>query len=72
MQLEFFRYLDGDHYLKERYDREYGQGSFELEDVMDTWFNLGIAFVFPIALFCLNLVLYLIPLPAFVKAKFRE
>ena len=40
--------------------------------MMDTTFNLGLSFVFPVALFFLNLILYLIPLPAFVKAKFRE
>ena len=39
---------------------------------MNTWFNLGFAFAFPIGMFFLNIVLYLIPLPAYVKAKFRE
>ena len=62
------RYLHGTHYLQEKYGYDEG----EVEAMMSTWFNLGMALVFPVALFFLNLVLYLIPLPAFVKAKFRE
>ena len=68
---EFFhpsRYINGTHYLQEKYGYEEG----DVAAIMDTWFNLGISFVFPLGLFFLNLVLYLIPLPAFVKAKFRE
>ena len=62
------RYINGTHYLQEKYGYEEG----DVAAIMDTWFNLGISFVFPLGLFFLNLVLYLIPLPAFVKAKFRE
>ena len=63
-----FRYVNGTHYLIEKYGY---QGS-ELSYFLDQWFNFGVCFVFPAGLFLLNLVLYLIPLPAFVKAKFRE
>ena len=62
------RYVNGTHYLGEKY----GYQGPELEDFMDRWFNFGISFIFPIGLFIINLILYLIPLPAFVKAKFRE
>ena len=62
------RYINGTHYLQEKYGYEDG----DVSAMLDTWFNLGVSFVFPVGLFFLNLVLYLIPLPAFVKAKFRE
>ena len=62
------RYVNGTHYLQEKY----GYQGEELHMFMDTWFNFGVSFVFPTALFLINMVLYLIPLPAFVKAKFRE
>jgi len=62
------RYFNGTYYLQEKYGHEEGA----VEAVMSTWFNLGLAFVFPVTLFFLNLILYLIPLPAFIKAKFRE
>ena len=60
--------MNGTHYLEEKYGY---QGS-ELDSFMNPWFNFGVSFVFPLALFCVNLIFYLIPLPAFVKAKFRE
>ena len=63
-----FRYLDGTHYLEEKYNMK-GE---DLRHAMDVWFNLGIAYVFPGILLLMNLILYLIPLPAFIKAKFRE
>ncbi len=62
------RYVNGSHYLEEKF----GFGDDELVHFLDRWFNLGISFVFPVGLFLINLVLYMIPLPAFVKAKFRE
>ena len=62
------RYVNGTHYLQEKY----GYQGDELHMFMDRWFNFGVSFVFPSALFLINMVLYLIPLPAFVKAKFRE
>ena len=62
------RYINGSHYLIERYGKE----ELELEAIMDPWFNFGVAYIFPLGLLTINMVLYLIPLPAFVKAKFRE
>ena len=66
--LSRIRYVNGTHYLQEKY----GYQGDELHMFMDRWFNFGVSFVFPSALFLINMVLYLIPLPAFVKAKFRE
>ncbi len=68
MEFSFRRYVNGTHYLQEKY----GYQGDELHTFMDRWFNFGVSFVFPSALFLINMVLYLIPLPAFVKAKFRE
>jgi ATP-binding cassette subfamily G (WHITE) protein 5 (sterolin 1) len=62
------RYINGSHYLKEKYGFERD----ELSLFLDRWFNFGVCFVFPLGLFIINLILYVIPLPAFVKAKFRE
>ena len=67
-----FRYVNGTHYLEEKY----GLGGGDLHSFLGGgdggWFNLGVSFVFPAALAAVNLLLYLVPLPAFVKAKFRE
>jgi len=65
-----FRYLNGSHYLEERYG--YRDNRPKLDEIMDQWFNLIISFIFPAAAAVVNLVLFLVPLPGFVKAKFRE
>jgi ATP-binding cassette subfamily G (WHITE) protein 5 (sterolin 1) len=62
------RYLNGTHYLVERYSYP----GIKLDQVLEPWTNIAINFAFPAALALANLVFYLIPLPAFVKAKFRE
>ena len=63
------RYIDGNHYLKEKYDHKSDE---ELDATLNVWFNFGVAYIFPLGMLVVNMVLYLIPLPAFVKAKFRE
>jgi ATP-binding cassette subfamily G (WHITE) protein 5 (sterolin 1) len=50
----------------------YSYPGIKLDQVLEPWTNIAINFAFPAALALANLVLYLIPLPAFVKAKFRE
>ena len=40
--------------------------------MLDPWTNTAINFAFPIAVMMLNMIWYIVPLPAFVKAKFRE
>jgi len=62
------RYINGTHYLVERYSYP----GVKLEELLEPWTNTAINLAFPFALAALNLVLYLVPLPAFVKAKFRE
>ncbi|KAG8278090.1 ATP-binding cassette sub- G member 5 [Homalodisca vitripennis] len=63
------RYPDSVAYLKERYGRE--NSEFYLSDILDSEFNLSLAFAFPISLAIANCLLYLVPLPAFTKSKFR-
>jgi len=62
------RYVDGRHYLQERYS----YASVDLDNMMDLFTNTAINFAFPGAIILVNMIWYLVPLPAFVKAKFRE
>lgn len=64
------RYPDSAAYLIERYGRD--SGDFNVSDVLDSDFNLSVSFAFPVSLAIINCLLYLIPLPSFVKAKFRD
>lgn len=56
------RFSSGDEFLRERYG----------DHLTDTHTPLTIALGFSLGLFILNCLLYLVPLPAFVKAKFRQ
>ncbi|XP_012286014.1 ATP-binding cassette sub-family G member 5 [Orussus abietinus] len=62
------RYPDGKTYLIERFTRE-GEN---ISEVLNVDLNLLISLAFALGLVILNSVLYLLPLPARVKAKFRE
>lgn len=64
------RYLDGGVYLAERYNQ--GSADYSISEMLDSNFNLIVTFVFPVSFAVLNCLLYLIPLPAFIKAKFRD
>jgi hypothetical protein len=64
------RYADGIAYITERYGRD--DNGDAVTDMLELDLNLAIAFAFPIALAIFNSLLYLVPLPAFIKAKFRE
>jgi len=64
------RYADGMAYMTERYGRD--SNGDVLSDMLDLDMNLAITFAFPVCLAIFNSLLYLIPLPAFIKAKFRE
>ncbi|XP_050533397.1 ATP-binding cassette sub-family G member 5 isoform X2 [Daktulosphaira vitifoliae] len=56
------RYLDGDSYVNERYPSA----------IIDAQINLIASFVFPLTAMIFNILLYVSPLPSFIKAKFRE
>nr|CAD7411651.1 unnamed protein product [Timema cristinae] len=63
------RYGDGLAYLKERYSRD---DDDTFTEILDNNLNIGATFAFSLGLLTLDCFLYLVPLPAFVKAKFRE
>lgn len=65
---ELCRYPDGKTYLIERFTRE-GEN---ISEVLNVDLNLLISLAFSVGLIILNSVLYLIPLPARIKSKFRE
>ncbi|XP_024944115.1 ATP-binding cassette sub-family G member 5 isoform X2 [Cephus cinctus] len=65
---ELCRYPDGKTYLIERFTRE-GEN---ISEVLNIELNLLISLAFALGLVILNSVLYLLPLPARIKAKFRE
>lgn len=56
------RYPNGDSYVNERYPAA----------VADPQIDLVASFVFPIAAMVFNVLLYVAPLPSYIKAKFRE
>jgi len=62
------RYLNGTMYA----DEKYKYPGVNLDVMLDGWTNTAISFAFPGVVAVLNTILYLVPLPAFVKAKFRE
>ena len=58
--------------MAERFGRESADDSAALAEFLEPDFNMGVSFAFAIGLVIANFLLYLVPLPAFVKAKFRE
>lgn len=56
------RYPDGSSYVNERYPAT----------VADPQINLVASFLFPVAAAVFNILLYVAPLPSYIKAKFRE
>ena len=65
---ELCRYKDGNTYLRERFTKE----AENISQVLNIELNLLISFAFSVGLVLFNGLLYLLPLPASVKAKFRE
>ncbi|XP_064091004.1 ATP-binding cassette sub-family G member 5-like [Macrobrachium nipponense] len=65
------RYRNGTYYLLERY--HFPENGFDLgRNDLDLWYNFGLCFSFFGGMLVLNLVLYLVPLPSFIKSKFRD
>ncbi|XP_076064875.1 ATP-binding cassette sub-family G member 5 [Oratosquilla oratoria] len=65
------RYRNGSYYLLERYHFPDNAFDHNREDLL-LWINFGLSFAFVGGMMVVNLVLYLVPLPAFIKAKFRD
>ncbi len=61
------RYSNGTHYLMERYHLAHPP----YDDDLRFWMNFGLNFLFTGAMFFANIILHIVPLPAFVKSKFR-
>ncbi|KAK4875928.1 hypothetical protein RN001_012350 [Aquatica leii] len=66
----FCRYANGQSFLTERYARDNTDLIFS--GILDSELNIGATFAFAAGMIIFNMFLYLLPLPAFVKAKFRE
>ncbi|CAL4134223.1 unnamed protein product [Meganyctiphanes norvegica] len=65
------RYRNGTYYLLERYHFAHNGPDLGRQD-LDLWTNFALSFAFSGGMLVLNLVLYLVPLPSFIKAKFRD
>ncbi|GIY41732.1 ATP-binding cassette sub-family G member 5 [Caerostris darwini] len=62
-------YVNGNHYLLQKYPTDSGR----IEDSdLHYWLNFGLCFVFVGGMWVLNTILHLVPLPAFIKTKFRN
>ncbi|CAG9853676.1 unnamed protein product [Phyllotreta striolata] len=66
----YCRYANGQSFLTERYSRDPTDVIFS--GILETDTNIGVTFAFALGMIVFNLFLYLIPLPSFIKAKFRE
>lgn len=62
------RFVNGTHLLAQKYNYP----GIDLDTMLHMWTNTAINFAFPGVVVLTNMILYLVPLPAFVKAKFRE
>lgn len=66
----YCKYANGNAFLTGRYSRETRDVIFN--GILDLEKNIGITFAFTLGVITFNLLLYMIPMPAFLKAKFRE
>lgn len=62
------RYINGSHYLRERYHVNHAP----YDDDLRFWMNYGFTFLFTAVMFVANVILHIVPLPAFIKSKFRD
>ncbi|XP_061709919.1 ATP-binding cassette sub-family G member 5 [Cydia pomonella] len=66
------RYASGKAFLAERFTSRSFTGDIYQTGDMNMEFNLGISFAFSVGIMLLNKFLYLMPLPSYIKDKFRE
>ncbi|KAB7495556.1 hypothetical protein Anas_13031, partial [Armadillidium nasatum] len=67
------RYSNGSFYLLERFHISNFSPSDDMRnDDLAFYRNFGVPFAFVGLMTAFNIVLYLVPLPAFIKSKFRE
>lgn len=67
---QYCRYTNGQSFLTERYSRDPTDVIFS--GILEEDLNIGATYAFALGMIIFNLFLYLIPLPSFVKAKFRD
>jgi len=63
------RFGNGQDFLRERYFRD---ADYNLQFLQDPDLGLAVSLAFGLGLVLVNSLLYLVPLPGFVKAKFRN
>lgn len=61
-------FVNGTHFLSQRYS----QGVNWPEFSMNFWRNFALSFLFVITSYALNVIVYVVPLPASLKSKFRD
>jgi hypothetical protein len=61
-------FVNGTHFLSQRYS----QGVNWPEFSMNFWRNFSLSFLFVITSYALNVIVYVVPLPASLKSKFRD
>ncbi|XP_077287878.1 ATP-binding cassette sub-family G member 5 [Arctopsyche grandis] len=65
-------FRNGKAFLMERFGHKYSSPDIYLIGEFNLEFNLGISFAFAVGSIVVNKLFYLMPLPSFLKAKFRE
>lgn len=61
-------FVNGTHFLSQRYSHGINWPEFSI----NYWRNVALPFVFVLTSYALNVIVYVVPLPASLKAKFRE
>lgn len=61
-------FVNGTHFLTQRYSQGVNWPEFSI----NYWRNVALPFVFVLTSYALNVIVYVVPLPASLKAKFRE
>lgn len=61
-------FVNGTHFLSQRFS----QGANWPEFSINFWRNFALSFVFVLTSYALNIIVYVVPLPASLKSKFRE
>lgn len=61
-------FVNGTHFLSQRYSQGVNWPEFSI----NFWRNFALSFLFVITSYALNVIVYIVPLPASLKSKFRD
>lgn len=61
-------FVNGGHFISQKYRS--GRGTAQVD--LQYWLNFGLSFGFIGAMYLVNVILHIIPLPASIKIKFRD